>query len=146
MFSKIVVGTDGSVTANLAVSLAVEIARQNDAVLHLVHAFRVPSGSVSLGHGGAAAAVDESAGEAISEEAGEKLLAKAAELAEGLTVHTHVLSGAAAEVLVRVAEDAGADLVVVGSKGMHGARRLIGSVPNSVAHNAPCHVLIAKTA
>jgi nucleotide-binding universal stress UspA family protein len=48
--------------------------------------------------------------------------------------------------MISVAEGVGADLIVVGSKGMKGARRIIGSVPNSVAHRAPCHVLVAKTA
>jgi nucleotide-binding universal stress UspA family protein len=47
--------------------------------------------------------------------------------------------------LISVAESVGADLIVVGSKGMKGARRVIGSVPNSVAHRSPCHVMIAKT-
>jgi nucleotide-binding universal stress UspA family protein len=63
----------------------------------------------------------------------------------GLKVELYARSGPPAAVLVRHAEEVGADLIVVGSKGMQGARRLIGSVPNTVAHNATCHVLIAKT-
>ena len=61
-----------------------------------------------------------------------------------MEIHTAV--GDPAEVLVKRADEVGADLIVVGSKGMRGTRRVLGSVPNSVAHKAGCHVLIAKTA
>jgi len=49
------------------------------------------------------------------------------------------------EPVVHAAEGVGADLIVVGNKGMKGVRRVLGSVPNSVAHKAPCSVLIADT-
>jgi nucleotide-binding universal stress UspA family protein len=57
----------------------------------------------------------------------------------------HVACGSPADVLTELASKVGADLIVVGSKGMQGSRRLIGSIPNSVAHEAMCSVLIAKT-
>jgi len=63
----------------------------------------------------------------------------------GLDIELHAKPGPPAAAIVRHAEEVGADLIVVGSKGMQGARRIIGSVPNSVAHSARCHVLIAKT-
>ncbi len=47
--------------------------------------------------------------------------------------------------ILATAVDVGADLIVVGSKGMRGARRYLGSVPNSVAHGAHCAVLVIKT-
>ena len=54
--------------------------------------------------------------------------------------------GDPASVIIDVAEELGADLVVVGNKGMHGPRRLsLANVPNKVAHHAPCAVLIVKT-
>jgi nucleotide-binding universal stress UspA family protein len=65
---------------------------------------------------------------------------------EGIKVEIHTAVGDPAEVLVKRADEVGADLIVVGSKGMRGTRRVLGSVPNSVAHKAGCHVLIAKTA
>ena len=65
--------------------------------------------------------------------------------AEGLDVEIHTDVGNPADVIVRVADEVGADLIVVGSKGMQGKRRILGSVPNSVAHKAGCHVLVAKT-
>ena len=64
---------------------------------------------------------------------------------EELDVEIHTGSGNPADVIVRVADEVGADLIVVGSKGMQGTRRILGSVPNSVAHKAGCHVLVAKT-
>jgi nucleotide-binding universal stress UspA family protein len=47
------------------------------------------------------------------------------------------------EAIVAVAEQVGADLIVVGNKGMH--RRVLGSTPNTVSHRAPCDVLIVQT-
>jgi nucleotide-binding universal stress UspA family protein len=60
-------------------------------------------------------------------------------------VEVHASTGSPAEAIVKVAEQEGADLIVVGNKGMKGARRILGSVPNTVAHAAPCSVLIVDT-
>jgi nucleotide-binding universal stress UspA family protein len=67
--------------------------------------------------------------------------------AEGLAqVHGRTESGDPAAVLLDVAGDVGADLIVVGSKGMAAASRfLLGSVPNRVSHHAPCDVEIVRT-
>jgi nucleotide-binding universal stress UspA family protein len=62
---------------------------------------------------------------------------------DGLSIEQHAAEGDAADAIVTVAEQVDADVIVVGSKGMH--RRILGSVPNSVAHKAPCAVLIVKT-
>jgi nucleotide-binding universal stress UspA family protein len=69
----------------------------------------------------------------------------AATWGEGLRTRTHATSGAPADAILETAESCGADLIVVGSKGMRGARRVLGSVPNSVAHGAGSAVLIVKT-
>jgi nucleotide-binding universal stress UspA family protein len=58
---------------------------------------------------------------------------------------THALPGDAAQAILQVADEVGADLVVVGNKGMQGIRRVLGSVPNDVAHRAECSVLIVNT-
>jgi nucleotide-binding universal stress UspA family protein len=142
MFSTIVVGTDGSETANAAVGLAVELARQSGATLHIVSA---PKGGTGVGGGGVSSGDPVGAG-AFTRLAADSALEEAAAAASGLEVVTAARSGAPATVLVDYAGEVGADLIVVGSRGMQGTRRIIGSVPNSVAHNAPCHVLIAKTA
>lgn len=65
---------------------------------------------------------------------------------EGLEVQTHPLEGDPAEAVLSVAEETKADLIVVGNKGMTGARRFVlGSVPNNVSHHAPCSVMIVRT-
>ena len=71
--------------------------------------------------------------------------AKALE-AEGVRVETHAREGDPADAILDVAEEQGADLIVVGNKGMTGAKRfLLGSVPNKVSHHAPCSVMIIRT-
>jgi nucleotide-binding universal stress UspA family protein len=144
MYSTIVVGTDGSDTANSAVSTAADLARLCNAELHVVTAYRAASGSVAVPLTGAHAG-DSGLGTALSKLAGDEMLADTAASIKGVTVKTHASSGGAADVLVKEAASVGADLIVVGSKGMQGTRRLLGSVPNTVAHNAPCAVLIVKT-
>ena len=62
----------------------------------------------------------------------------------GLKYASEARSGDPADVLCEIAEDQGADVLVVGNKGMR--RRILGSVPNSVSHKAPCSVVIVKTA
>jgi nucleotide-binding universal stress UspA family protein len=78
----------------------------------------------------------------------EAALADAAEVAReaGVTVNTHARQGDPADAILDVAEEQNADLVIVGNKGMTGAKRfLLGSVPDKVSHHAPCSVLIVRT-
>ena len=64
----------------------------------------------------------------------------------GVEVETFAREGAPADAILDVAEERDADLIIVGNKGMTGARRfLLGSVPNKVSHHAPCSVLIIRT-
>lgn len=135
MFSNIVVGTDGSDTAALAVSVAADLAKQHGAVLHLVNAYKL-----------ATAVADPGVSGEMLRGASDTLLTEVAQTISGTIVKTRSVPGNPAGVVVAVAEEVGADLIVVGSKGMRGARRVIGSVPNSIAHRASCHILIAKTA
>jgi nucleotide-binding universal stress UspA family protein len=80
------------------------------------------------------------------EQAGQVLeRAQATGEAAGLRVSTHSASGSPSEAILDVAESNGADLIVVGNRGMKGARRILGSVPNNVAHHADCAVLIVPT-
>jgi nucleotide-binding universal stress UspA family protein len=60
-------------------------------------------------------------------------------------VEVHAPKGDAADALIRTATEQDADLIVLGSRGMRGARRVLGSVPNKVSHHAPCDVLIVHT-
>jgi nucleotide-binding universal stress UspA family protein len=146
MFSIIVVGTDGSEPANAAVALAVELARPDGATVHLVHAVKASPSGVSVAQVGSSIAVlgDSEMTREVRAEA-DAVLARAAAGADGVKFETRAAAGSPADALMQVAKEVGADLIVVGSKGMQGTHRLIGSVPNSIAHGASCNVLIAKT-
>lgn len=148
MFSTIVVGTDGSDRANRAVAVAKDLARHSGSVLHLVHVIKAsPSGAPVAQVGSSVAVIGDAAMTREIRDAANAILEKVAagDGDDELNIKTHVASGSPADVLVELAEKVGADLIVVGSKGMQGSQRLIGSIPNSIAHAANCDVLIAKT-
>lgn len=139
MSDAIVVGTDGSTTARNAVHEAAEIARQRGATVHLVSAYSPTAGQAWAAP--VAHTIDDS-------ERVEGILKQAAEevRSAGVPVETYPICGPAADALVGVAETQNASLIVVGNKGMTGAGRFLGSVPNRVTHHAPCSVLIVRTA
>jgi nucleotide-binding universal stress UspA family protein len=141
----IVVGTDGSVTADKAVDKAGELAAAFGATVHVVTCFSPMTTSAGLAAaGGMMHPLGEAeAGQAQAEETA-KLAVKRLEHA-GVKADRHVCAGPPADVLVSVASDVGAQMIVVGNKGMLGARRVLGSVPNRVAHHAACSVLIVST-
>ena len=60
-------------------------------------------------------------------------------------MQTHASAGSPAEALLEIAEAVGASTIVVGNRGMHGAKRVLGSIPNTVSHRARCNVLIVST-
>jgi nucleotide-binding universal stress UspA family protein len=146
MFSTIVVGTDGSETANSAVAMAIDLARRLGAVLHLLHVVKAsPSGIPVTQVGSSVVVRGDTQMTREVQDAAHAVLVKAAEGADGVKVEMHIAAGSPADVLTELAGKVEADLIVVGSKGMQGTRRLLGSIPNSVAHGAMCSVLIAKT-
>ena len=142
----IVVGTDGSETAMKAVGKAAELARQTDGRLAIVSAYK-PAAGVKIG--GTTGAGSEAAAwtDGLSESAVEAVLRDAAQLAksEGIEVEVHSCKGDPADALLSVAKDSDAELIVVGNRGMTGARRVLGSVPNKITHHADCSVLVVKT-
>ena len=145
MFRSIVVGTDGSDSAALAVAGAAELARLTGATLHVATVGGATT-SAMLGDPLAGAAAMSVAAEETRDELNE-IVERAADPArtEGVTVATHTLIGSAAQALCDLAESVGADLLVVGNRGMKGGRRFLGSVPNTISHHAPCSVLIYET-
>lgn len=148
MFHNIVVGTDGSATAGLAVRHAAALAKMCGARLHLVRATSSSAMLQAMSADAAAAMTVDVTGVAViqAEEVAVQLRLTAADLVrQGLEVETYGGTGDAARLIVDVATAQGADLIVVGNKGMAGARRLLGSVPNKIAHSAPCNVLIVYT-
>jgi nucleotide-binding universal stress UspA family protein len=144
-YHRILVGTDGSATADKAVMAAAGLARQLGADLHVVTAYKKAGGGIGAASG--AAMAGSGAAEGVQTEAARQIADKAAALwGEGLMTRSHAVSGSAADAILTTAQSCGADLIVVGSKGMQGPRRVLGSVPNSVAHGAHCSVLVVKTA
>jgi nucleotide-binding universal stress UspA family protein len=140
MISTVAAGTDGSETAKEAVRVAAEIARRFDAELVLVSAFKDSGGPLDR----RGASVELEWAFSPSARVREILRRTAEDLqGEGISCTTLVDEGDPADVLVRLATECDADLLVIGSKGMQ--RRVRGSVPNTVTHNAPCSVLVVKT-
>ena len=131
MYHCIVVGTDGSVTASRAVDQAIELAAVCGATLHLVHAWDVSPAMAR-----------------VEDDGSEVLEATAAIAAEaGVVVETHIVRSDPADALVTVARAVGADLLIVGNRGMSGIQRLLlGSVANRISHHSPCTLLIVHTA
>jgi nucleotide-binding universal stress UspA family protein len=136
MISTVAVGTDGSATAAEAVREAAEIARRFGAKLVLLSAFQDSRGAakdIELQWASNSSARVRSILERIEADLGHS----------GIECDTLADDGDPAEVLVRLAEECGADLLVIGNKGMK--RRVLGSVPNTVTHKANCSVLVIKT-
>jgi nucleotide-binding universal stress UspA family protein len=146
VFKRIVVGTDGSETAAEAVSQALELAKLTGATLSLVSAYQPASGRrVQAEQAEAPADVQYEIGP--REDVNLILDGAAADAkGQGVEVQTHPVEADPADAILNVAEEIKADLIVVGNKGMTGARRyLLGSVPNNVSHHASCSVLIVRT-
>ena len=146
MLERIVVGTDGSDTAAEAVRQATELAKATGAKLDIISAYEpVPARQLREEGGEIPGDVAYAVG---PKEDVNVVLESAAGPArnDGVEVNTQAREGDPADAILDVAEEINADLIVVGNKGMTGARRfLLGSVPNKISHHAPCSVYIART-
>jgi nucleotide-binding universal stress UspA family protein len=144
MIEKIAVGTDGSSTAQKAVEFAMDMAQRYNASLVIAGAYKpVAEDRLRKEQVDAPQEIQWSINPAeevdatlrtVEEQAGER----------GLKYVSDARNGDPADVLCDIAADHEVDVLVVGNKGMH--RRILGSVPNSVSHKAPCSVVIVKTA
>ena len=142
MNDVIVVGTDGSDTADVAVQRAAALAKMTGARVELVTGFREDYSLVA----GTGMYVGDLAGDA--RKAADGCLESTAQRlrSEGIEVETHCMGGDPADAIIDIAEATDAGLIVVGSKGMKGGKRfLLGSVPNKISHHAPCSVMIVRT-
>jgi nucleotide-binding universal stress UspA family protein len=128
MYKRIVVGVARVETAQKAARDAIDLATKLGAELHLVMAF--------AGSGTSPTAPDRQHAEGFLESIA---------LSSSLPIRTHALPGDPAAAILRVAGEVDADLIVVGNKGMHGASRILGSVPNNIAHKTNCSILIVST-
>ena len=141
MVHRIVVGTDGSDTAAKAVAEARDLAKAEGARVHVVTAFKAALGVEPITSSSTQDRVD-------MHKAADNVAARAAEqlTAAGVEVDFEAREGDPADVLIEVATEDDADLIVVGNKGMTGIGRfLLGSVPNKVTHHAPCSVMVVRT-
>lgn len=139
MFKNVLVGADSSKTALKAVRAAAELAGALGATLHIATAYKPESVK--------APDLPDEFRYSVTTHPADLLLAELERIAEkaGVKVEVHAATGDPAEAIIRVAKRVGADLIVVGNKGMRGAKRVLGSVPNSVAHHAESSVLIVDT-
>jgi nucleotide-binding universal stress UspA family protein len=141
MYNVVVVGADDSPTALEAFSRAVEFTKLSGGTLHIVTSYKPKPVDVKD-------VPDEFRYSMGSTVDADLLLRKLAALATdaGVASEVHAATSEPADAIINVADSERADLIVVGNKGMKGARRVLGSVPNSVAHRANCSVLILPTA
>jgi nucleotide-binding universal stress UspA family protein len=145
MYKVIVSGTDGSPTATIAFRKAVELAKLTGATLHVVHAHQLSSAHQTIG---AVGTVDVGNANINIRDDSARVCADAIAIGarDDVEVVPHSVPGDPADALITVAQDVDADLIVVGSRGMQGARRFVlGSVPNKVSHHSPCSLLIVDT-
>lgn len=137
MSGVVVVGVDGSPSALKAAEKALDLAKALGASLHVVTAFDVDR-SESFGVGSDEVRVWNS-------DASENVAKSLADTRPGVEVTHFAARGKPADSLIKEAIRLDAQLIVVGNRRMRGIGRLLGSVANSVAHNAPCDVYIANT-
>ncbi|MGO9908847.1 MAG: universal stress protein [Solirubrobacteraceae bacterium] len=147
MFTSILVGTDGSETARTALERAIELAAGLRARLGIVSAYEPVSDPRLRGEQVVAPKDAQWAVNPHEEVLALLERARADAMNDGVAeVETFARKGDAADAIIDVAEEQRCDLIVVGNKGMTGAKRfLLGSVPNKVSHDAPCSVLIIRT-
>jgi nucleotide-binding universal stress UspA family protein len=140
MFTTIVVGTNWSDTAEVAFVKALELARSGGGRLHVVTASPPslpPASGPSAGASGSRSLGPDFQADVVLEQTLERLGAN------DVQVEQHTATSEPADAILAVAEQVGADLIVVGNKGMR--RRVLGSIPNTVSHRASCDVLIVQT-
>lgn len=134
MYQSILVGTDGSPSATLAVEQAGSLAAEQGAELHIASAYGDPESSAKTPEG----LVSNT--NLVLEEA-RKLVAEL-----GVDATKHVLEVEPSEGLCDLAVGIGADLIIVGNRGLGGVQGyFLGSVPAKVVREAPCAVLVVKT-
>jgi nucleotide-binding universal stress UspA family protein len=143
MIQTITVGTDGSDTASKAVDFALDVAEKFGAKVVVASSYRpVGEDRIRQEQRDAPQDIQWSINPTQDVDAALRAVEDKAR-SRGLQVTSEARQGDPADVLCDIAEQHGADLLIVGNKGMQ--RRVLGSVPNSVSHKAPCSVVIVKT-
>jgi nucleotide-binding universal stress UspA family protein len=141
-FRKILVPLDFSKHSEAALALANELAKEQGAELHLVHAYELPA-AVTMAYG---VAIPQAVWDGV-QEAVTARLAEGLDRVEaaGLRGHTHIATGPAADAIVSAAEAHGIDLIVMSTRGLTGLKHvLLGSVAERTILTAPCRVLTLR--
>ena len=143
MIQKIAVGTDGSDTASKAVEFALDLAEKFGSHVVVASSYKpVSEDRLRREQQEAPSDIQWSINPTEDVDAALRAVEDMARK-RGLEATSEAREGDPADVLCEIAEQHNADLLVVGNKGMQ--RRVLGSVPNSVSHKAPCSVVIVKT-
>jgi nucleotide-binding universal stress UspA family protein len=148
--AKILLATDGSEDAVLAAQSAADLAARTRSELHVTHVGKVLSHGVGVKAsyvGGEVGPLPADSQELLDKESKELLEAQLTRMREagGSVTEAHLMSGRADEEIIFLAEGVGADLVVVGSRGLGGIRRArLGSVADSVVRHTHCPVLVVR--
>ena len=145
-YTTVLVGTDGSESSFRAVDRAAVLARDSDATLLLLTAYRPMNQREAQD---ARDALGDESYKVAGSTPAEDVLRDAAERAKGLgatKVRTLAVEGDPVDALVHAALEESVDLLVVGNRGLNSlAGRLLGSVPANITHKANCDVLIVHT-
>jgi universal stress protein A len=138
-FRRILVPVDFSRHAEAALALAIELAREHQGEIHLLHASALPA-SVTMAYG---VAIPQSVWDGVQEAASARLAELAARVeAAGVPNKTHLLTAPAADAIAEAASVHDVDLIVMGTRGLTGLRHvLLGSVAERTIRMAPCPVL-----
>lgn len=138
---SIVVGTDGSPSADAAVRRAAEVAKATGARVDLVTAYPdVPAYRETISSSAKAEPIN-------LRQVAESVLAREARalVDQGVEVTTHAREGDPADVIIDVAQEVGADLIIVGARGLSGLQRfLLGSVSSKLSHHSPISVMVVR--
>jgi nucleotide-binding universal stress UspA family protein len=143
--TRVLLATDGSEEAQLALGTAADLAQKTDSELHIVHVWPVVRLYSNVDRALVVGGVE---GHKESRQAAQELLdeqVQKAEKAGAKVAGSHVEEGDPDREIVRLAEELGAGLIVVGSRGVGGIRRaLMGSVSDSVVRHAHCPVMVVR--
>lgn len=143
--TKILLATDGSDEAAMAAGAAVELSKQSGSEMHV--AYVLPAPAQLIGHHLYSAEMRESVLGAAEREAGTFLKERAEQIEAdgGKVAETHLRSGEPDKEILRLAEEIGAGLIVIGSRGLGAvSRALMGSVSESVVRHAHCPVFVVR--
>lgn len=146
MFTKILLASDGSEYALRAAQAAAELAKALGASVTLLHVFTMPAVQMTV-PGAPGVDMDPGAFSTYVEQVQDAVAKRTGRVLDeaGVQYNTLLEAGHPAEVIIRIAEDDGYDLIVMGSRGLSAIQSfLLGSVSDKVSHHAHCPVLIVK--